>query len=49
MRSQYEVDAGLSEGAAIAEIQRVLNLPPPEPEQDYTEYVRGLMEGLDDE
>ena len=37
MRSQLGVDPALSEDEAIAEIERIRNLPPPEPVVDTTQ------------
>lgn len=37
MRSQLGVDSSLPEEEAIAEIERIRNLPPPEPQTDTTQ------------
>jgi len=46
MRSNYSLDSSLTENQAIAEIQRLMNLPPPEPEPDYIEFLAGMYEAV---
>jgi len=51
MRSLYKIDTALSETAAIAEIQRIMNLPPPEPvegtmtNEEITDFISSMLGG----
>ena len=44
LRSRYDIDKGLGEDEAIEEIQRILNLPQPEPEPSAEERIAAALE-----